>query len=56
MTGSVHWAEISSFPLKTGKESGLRNVVFYIPDRTVDNIQNCDRYINIPLSHAYREH
>jgi hypothetical protein len=32
----------------------LRNVVFKIKDRTIDNVQNCDNYINILSSQAYR--
>jgi hypothetical protein len=34
--------------------SSLRNAVFQIKDRTMDNVQNCDSYINIPSSQTYR--
>jgi hypothetical protein len=27
---------------------------FKIEDKTMDNVQNCDSYINIPLSQTYR--
>jgi hypothetical protein len=30
------------FHLKTETESSLRNVAFWIKDRTMDNVQNCD--------------
>jgi hypothetical protein len=30
------------------------NVLFQIKDWTMDNIQNCDSYINIPSSQTYR--
>jgi hypothetical protein len=36
--------------LKTEKDYSLRNVEFLIIDKTTDNIQNCDNYINIPSS------
>jgi hypothetical protein len=31
-------------------ESSLRNVLLYVKDRMMDNVQNCDSYINIPSS------
>jgi hypothetical protein len=34
--------------------ASLRNVVFQIKDRMMDNVQNCDNYINIPASQTYR--
>jgi hypothetical protein len=34
-------------------ESILQNVVLK-EDRTMDNVQNCDTYINIPSSQTYR--
>jgi hypothetical protein len=40
--------------LKAETESSLRNVAFEIEDRTMDNVQNCDSYINIPSSQTYR--
>jgi hypothetical protein len=39
--------------LKTEIESCLRRVL-YKEDRTMDNVQNCDSYINIPSSQTYR--
>jgi hypothetical protein len=51
---SIYWAQLSKFKLKAEAESNLRNVVFQIKDRTMDNIQNCDSYINIPSSQTYR--
>jgi hypothetical protein len=41
-TSSFYWARLSKFHLKTETECSLRN------DRTMDNVQNCDSYINIP--------
>jgi hypothetical protein len=32
----------------------LRNVVFQVNDRTMDNVQNCDSYINILSAQTYR--
>jgi hypothetical protein len=32
----------------------LQIVVFQIKNRTMDDIQNCDSYINISLSQTYR--
>jgi hypothetical protein len=42
--------------LDTETESSLRNVMFEIEDRTMDNVQNCDSYINIPSSHTYKSY
>jgi hypothetical protein len=28
--------------------------MFYIKDRTIGNVQNCDSHINIPSSQTYR--
>jgi hypothetical protein len=41
------------YHLKTATESSLRNVVFYIKDRTMDNVQNFDSYFNILLLSSY---
>jgi hypothetical protein len=30
--------------------------VFYIKARAMDNVQNCDRYINIPSTQTCRSH
>jgi hypothetical protein len=32
------------------------DIVVWIKDRTMDNVQNCDSYINIPSSQTYRQH
>jgi hypothetical protein len=40
--------------LITNKESSLWKVVFWTQDRTTDNIQNCDIYINISSSQTCR--
>jgi hypothetical protein len=32
------------------------NDVFWIEDRTMDNIQNCDGYINVPSPQTYRSY
>jgi hypothetical protein len=32
----------------------LSSLSISIKDRTMDNVQNCDSYINIPLSQTYR--
>jgi hypothetical protein len=42
----------ASFCLRT--KSSLRNVVFGIKDRTMDNVQNCDININVTSSQIYR--
>jgi hypothetical protein len=47
---SSYWDLLSRCHLKTERESSLRNVVFLIKDRTMDHVQNCDSYINIPSS------
>jgi hypothetical protein len=47
-TCSIYWAHLSRFHMKTETESSLRNVAFWIKDITMDNVQNCDSYINIP--------
>jgi hypothetical protein len=41
------------FPVRYGQTYGVE---FQIKDRTMDNVQNCDSYINIPLSQTYRYH
>jgi hypothetical protein len=40
---SIYWAQLSRSHMKTETES-----------RTMDNVQNCDSYINIPSSQTYR--
>jgi hypothetical protein len=37
-------------------EFPIQWVLFYIKDRTMDNVQNCDSYINITSSQTYRQH
>jgi hypothetical protein len=46
---SIYWTQLSKLHLKTKIEYSLQNVVFEIKDRTMDNVQNCDDYINIDL-------
>jgi hypothetical protein len=36
------------------RQNNLRNAVFWIEDSTMDNVQNCHSYINIPSSQSYR--
>jgi hypothetical protein len=50
-TSFIYWAQVSKFHLKTETESSLRNAVFQIKDRTVDNVQNDGSYINIQCAH-----
>jgi hypothetical protein len=49
-TSSIYSVHMSRFHVKTERESNLRNVMFYIKDRTVHDVQNCDTYINTPCS------
>jgi hypothetical protein len=46
-TSSIYWNHLSRFHLKTETEFSLRNVVYQIKGRAVDNVQNCDSYIRI---------
>jgi hypothetical protein len=41
---------MNRFILKMEAKWSLWNVILYIKDRTVDNVQNYDSYINMPLS------
>jgi hypothetical protein len=43
-TRLIPWAQLSSYHLKTQTVSSLRNVVFWIKDRTMDDVKNCDSY------------
>jgi hypothetical protein len=52
-TSSSYLAHLSRFHLKMETETNLRNVVPYVNNSTVDNIQIYDSYINIPLSKTY---
>jgi hypothetical protein len=47
LSSFVYLAQLSRFHSKTETESGLQNVVLYIKDRSMDNVQNCDGY-NVP--------
>jgi cytidine deaminase len=38
------WVQLIRFYLKTEPECSLRNVVFQIKDRKLDNVQNCGCY------------
>jgi hypothetical protein len=53
-TISIYWVQLCTLHLKTETESSLRNAVFEMKIRLLDNVQNCDSYINIPLSQSYR--
>jgi hypothetical protein len=37
-------------------EPTLEKLLFKIKERTMDNVQNCDGYVNIPLSQTYRSY
>jgi hypothetical protein len=50
----IYWAQLSGFHLKIEIKSSPRNVVLQVKDRTMDNVRNCDSYINIPSSQTYR--
>jgi hypothetical protein len=43
-TISIYWAYLITFHRKTETESSLRNVMFYIKDRTIDNVENGDSH------------
>jgi hypothetical protein len=45
-TSSFFWAHLNTFHLKAETECSLQKVVFLIKDKTTDNVQNCDSYIN----------
>jgi hypothetical protein len=51
---SICWAQLSRSHLKKATESSLRNIVFKIKDRAMDNVHNCDRYINVPSPQTCR--
>jgi hypothetical protein len=38
----IYWAELSMFHLKTEAEFSLRNILFQIKDKTMDNVKKCD--------------
>jgi hypothetical protein len=42
-------AQLSRFHLKPATESSLRDVVFYIRDRIIHNVQNYDSYIHLKV-------
>jgi hypothetical protein len=44
-------APTERFHLKMETESSLRNIVF-----KMNNVQNCDSYINLPVSQTYIKH
>jgi hypothetical protein len=53
-TSSVYWAQQNVLHLETETESSIQKVVFSIKDRTMDNVQNCDSYINTPSPQTCR--
>jgi hypothetical protein len=48
------WAQWSKFHQKTETESSLRNVPFKMKERVMNNVQNCDSYINRQSSRTCR--
>jgi hypothetical protein len=46
-TSSIFWAQLIKLHLKEIKSS-LKNVMFKIKDRTMEDVQNCDSYNNVP--------
>jgi hypothetical protein len=42
---SFYWTHMSRFDLKMVAEFTIRNVVFQIKDRNVNNVLNCDSYV-----------
>jgi hypothetical protein len=40
-------AQLIKYHLKTQTETSLRNIVFEIEDKTMDNVQDCHSYINL---------
>jgi hypothetical protein len=53
-TSSIYLNQLSMYQLKMETESRLWKAVLQLDDRTMDNVQNCDSYINIPSSETYR--
>jgi hypothetical protein len=54
--GPTQMGTIGRLHPKIETESLPRNVEYSIDDRKMDNIQDCDSYINIPSSQTYRVH
>jgi hypothetical protein len=50
-----YWTQLSRIHMKTESESSLE-MCFKMNDRMLDDVHNCDRYINIsvPSSQTYR--
>jgi hypothetical protein len=51
---SVSGPETLGSPEDGDRIQSPKRYVFKIKDRTMDNVQNCDSYINIPWSQTYR--
>jgi hypothetical protein len=51
---ATYCSKSSVIHLKTETESSFSDVVLQMRDGTVDNIQKCVSYIDIPLSETYR--
>jgi hypothetical protein len=54
-TVSFYLGHLIIFHLKTETDLYLRTVVFLIEDRTIDNVQNCDSYMNYGSILRYQE-
>jgi hypothetical protein len=54
-TSSIYWAQLSRFHLKTDRIQSPKHCVLN-RNRAMDNVQNWDSYINIPLSQTYRSY
>jgi hypothetical protein len=47
-------AQLSRYHLRTEAKSNLPNILFQIKDRRIDNVRNCNSYINISSLQTYR--
>jgi hypothetical protein len=50
-TTFIYWGQLSNFQLKT---ESIQFPKRHVEDMTIDNVQNCDSYINILSSQTYR--
>jgi hypothetical protein len=51
---TVFCLRLQILPTQLVSLDSLRNIVFEMKDRTMDNVQNYDSCINIPSSQTYR--
>jgi hypothetical protein len=49
---SIYWAQLSMFHVKTETEPSIRNVLFYMKDRAMNNVQNCYSYVRLSFAEA----